>query len=282
LTQLEQEAAEEGDGLAGACEEFESALDTTDETRGEVGGLRDAAAGTRDAIAAAGERLEQAIAGVLERLQGASDDTAEAHARLDDGFEAAWQALEDLQQELESANQETAEVTGELVATLERLQSETDTAWDATEGALDEAATDVEGLESLVEARAADGVTALGTEAEGVETACTSLDGDLATIYAGLTEGVDTERETSLEAIEAAAEEAGRVVAASEREDLEGPADALESEALAPLGAEWARLSAVLAGATTLADALPPLAGDLEKCRAIVGRLDELLETLTE
>lgn len=282
LSTLEDEAAEQGGGLNDRLQDLESALETAeDEAKDAVDDLRDAGGDGQELLGEAQERLEDAVNELEDGAHATVNGIDEAHARLvEEGFLGLARTLDGVQKDLETAREETAGVSAELVAAVEGFESDAQAAWDGVEQALDGASSSVEDLEASLNAAVSQGVEGLDSEASDIEAACSALEGDLTTIYAGLAESGSSEQEGLAEAIQTSVQEATRRVEVGEQERLEQPARAVDEEALATLSTELDQLSAVLAGAAPLAESLPPLTMDLTKCQAIVGRIDELLQAM--
>ena len=282
LSRVEEEAAEQGGGLNERLEELESVLDSAeDAARDAVEELRDAAGDAHEAACESQERLEEAVEDLDERAQDVANDVDESHARLvEQGFEGLGRTVDELEQDLEAARDEATTVTSELVSGIEGFENETQDAFDAADAAVDHATSEAETLESSLEASAADAVQGMESEAGELEAACSSLEGDLTTIYEGLAESADVEQQALCDAIRTAAQEATHHVETGEQERLEQPAQMVEAEAFNPLGVELGQLAAVLASAAPVTEALPPLTADLTKCQAVVGQIDELLQAI--
>jgi methyl-accepting chemotaxis protein len=282
FTELENEAADEGDGLSGHLEDAGSALDTgKGEVTDALGDLAQAATDGQQALGEAEDKVEQAASDLEEKVQTALTDLDEANTSLtDEGFQALGHTLDEAEQELQAESQETEQAFTELETAVHGFETEAQTAWDDAEHELETATSELGEGESTIETEGSEGVHAFETAATEMETHCAALEGDLELIYHALSSGVEAQGHEWEQAVQNVAREAVGFAQDGQQQRLDDPATMLDDDALGSLDQEYTTLAAVLDMATAIAGELEPLGEELVKCQAVVVEVDELMSAL--
>jgi predicted nucleic acid-binding Zn-ribbon protein len=284
FTQLEGEAHDHGGSLKEHLEEFRSKLDTAEnEARQAMEDVKHAAESGQQALAEAEGHAEQAAGGFEEKAHAVSAHLDEEHSRLtDQGFTVLGHTLDQTEHQLDSERQESEQAFKELEGAVHGFENEAQTAWEAGHAAFDHATSDASHEASELAAEVSGAHQAIDSAASEIEGACHSLEGDIGTIYDTFTAGVDAAGTELDGATQNLLQEAVGYIEAGGHEHLEEPANALEANALSPLGEEYAALDAVLHSAATTASELEPLADDLVKAKAVVAEIDKLVNAVQE
>jgi hypothetical protein len=280
--ELEKEAGTEGDGLASHLDQVGTALEAGQkEVHQALTDLTQAGTTGQTTVGEAETKVEQAASDLENRAQTALTELEAAHTSLtDQGFKALDQLLEDAEQQLQTEKQEAEQAFDELEMTVKGFETEVQTACDGAEGALEQAATDLAEEESGLETAASEGTQGFQTAGTELEAHCTSLEGELVTIYDVFDSGVEGQGQEWDQAVQKAVQEAISFVETGQQARLEQPAGLVKDEALAALIQEYTALSAVLDGAAEVAGELSPLAADLQKCEGVCDGIGRLLGAL--
>jgi len=282
FTELDGQAAHEGDGLNHHLEEAAGALQTGEQDASTaLGDLTQAATEGESSTEEGKDLVGKAASDVEEKARAVVDALEGAHSTLtEQGFTALGHTLETAENELQAEDGHCTEALGALVTAAQGKEAESHTAWDAAQGELEHAATDTEHAASDVEAAATD--TEHGFEAAGTEGAsqCTALEGELEQIYHALVSGVETQGHDWEQGVQQAAQDAASFLHDGEEHQLVQPATLLHDEALAGLQHEYEALSTVLEASTSLVGEVPPLSEDLVKAESVVADVDEVMNAL--
>jgi predicted nucleic acid-binding Zn-ribbon protein len=284
FTQLEDEAHEHGSSLKEHLEEFRSKLDTAeDEVRQAIEELRHTAADGQQTLAEAEGNIEQAGSNFEEKANAVSAHLDEEHSRLtDQGFTVLAHTLDQAEQQLETERQESEPAFKELEGAVHGFETQAQTAWEAAHGALEHATADFSHEESALAAEASGAHQAFDSAASEIDSACHSLEGEVGAIYDAFTAGVDVAGGELGGTAQNLLQEAIGFVEAGGQSRLEHPTDTLETDALSPLGEEYAALGATLHSAAVTAAELELLADDLVKSKVVVRQIEKLVNAATE
>jgi ABC-type transporter Mla subunit MlaD len=284
FVQLEADSDERGGRLSERLEGLHAKLGTEEqEARQAVEDLGQVAQDEAKTLGEAQVQVEQAAAGFEGQTHAVSAELEQGHARLtDQGFTLLEHTLEDAEQRLEGARQELEQALGDLESTIPALQAEVRSAWDAVDGAFDQASSDLRTQEEALTMEASDSGQGFLSSATELESACSSLEEDIATIYDGFSSSVDVAGQELAQAIQDLVQQAIGFVEAGRQARLDEPADSLAGEALGPLREECRSLQASLDSAASATADLEPLADELAKCQAVIGDIDKLLNALAE
>jgi DNA repair exonuclease SbcCD ATPase subunit len=284
FTQLEAEVHDHGGALKEDVEDFRSKLDAAEaEVRQAIEDLKHAAESGQQALAEAEGHVEQAGGDFEEKLHAVSAHLEEEHSRLtDQGFTVLGHTLDQAEQQLESERQESDQAFKELEGAVHGLETEAQAAWQAAHGALDHATSGASQEESGLASEATSAHEAFLSAASEIDGACHSLERDIGASYDRFTAGVDAAGTELNGATRNLLREAVAFVEAGGQAHLEEPANALETDALSPLGEEYAALGATLHSAAAIVAELDPLADNLLRCKAVVGEIDKLVNAIQE
>jgi chromosome segregation ATPase len=283
LAQIESQAGERGDELNRELQEFQSQLDSEEEeARQALTTLGHEAEEAQRISTEADHRLEQAATHFEEQAHKVATDLEHDQTELtSQGFTPLDHTLEETEQQLQTLGQETEHAFQELEGAVQGFQSEAQAAWDEEEGAVEHATTEAAHQEQTLVTEATEGTQAFEHEAGELEEAASTLESELETIYQSLRSGVETASQELTHAVQDAAQHAVSLVETGKQTSLDGPADALEHDALHPLEEEYQTLQASLQAAAATAAEVHPLADDLGKCHAVVGQIDQIMNALT-
>jgi len=283
LAQLESQADDRAGDLKHDLQEFQSQLDSEEqETQQAITALAQEATEGQRASSDAESHLEQAATHFEEQSHKVSADLEHHHADLtSQGFTPLDHTLEEAEQQLQTTSQESEHAFQELEGAVQGFQSEAQAAWDEEDGAVEHATTEAAHQEATLVAEATEGTQAFDHEASELEHACSTLESEIETIYESFASGVETASQELTHAAQNAAQHAIGLVEAGKQSGLDAPADALEHDALHPLEEEYQALQASLHSAAATAAEVHPLADDLVKCHAVVGQIDQIMNTLT-
>jgi len=282
LSQLEDEAAEQGGGLNEGLDQLGSQLDSGREEATEA--IEEVAEVTRDAQDTLGDarhQVEEAAGDFEERSQAVVTDLEERHATLTErGFEDLARTVDEVQQACDTVRESSEQAFSELEGAVRGFEAETQASWDAADGAVEQNAAELAGDESSLASDVSEYVEAFESASADLGSACSRLEGELASIYESGRAGVDAAGQELAGGWQVLSQEAVAFVDSGVQERLEEPARVVEEEALGGLKQEYTALGGALEEGSATAQELAPLAEQLAKSQAIIGHVDELMQAL--
>lgn len=282
FTDLQDEASEDGGGLNDELVELASALESgRDSVQEALTDLTQAAADGQEAAEEGRGRVERAATDLEETVNDTLDELGHAHSSAtDQGFQPLLQTIDEAQHELETQSQETEQAFEALGNTIQQNATESQAAWDAVEAHLEESVSALSQGEGAIESEAAEGVHGFVSAGDELGVACSTLESEVDMIYDVLDSAVSDQGQEWDQALSEYAREALDHVGTSAEDSLVQPAQTVEEEALASLGREYTDLEAVLVVGAAVGDETEPLSAELAKCGAVIGQVDELLNSL--
>jgi chromosome segregation ATPase len=282
LSQLEDQASDDGGGLNDELSELDSALETgRDDVREAIAEVTQAAADAEEAAEEDRARVEQAAADLEATVGDTMEELGDAHSSVtDQGFQPLLQALDEAEQELGAQRQELQQEMDALEGAIHAAETESRTAWDEVDGALGEGISALAQSEGSLQSEASEGIQGFATAGDELEAECSTLESEIDTIYDVLDASVAAQGEEWEQGLQEDAREALEHVTTGSDERLEQPARVVEEEGLASLGHEYDDLGVVLGAAVATGDEVEPLSVELAKCSAVIGQVDELLNSL--
>lgn len=282
LAEIGDQASADGGALNDGLEEMGTVVDAGQgDVRDALSDLVQAAADAQETIAQGQDTIEQAVSDLEDRVQSVLDDLDTAHSSLTDrGFQPLVGALDEAEREILTESQELEQAFGELKTALDGFESEAQAAGDGVETALEEATSDLAEGESALESAASDSVQGLESAAGLLEQACTDLEGEVDTIYDVLDSGVASEGQEWEQSVASDGQEAHAFVLEGTNDRVEQPAQTVREEVLPSFDQEHALVDLLLQGGVSLTAELEPLTSELRKCQAVVGQIDDLLNSL--
>jgi len=280
--ELEKSAGEEGDGLNHHFEEAGTALDTgKGEAESALADLGKAGHDGEQHLGESEQKIEQTATDLEQKVTTALHDVDQANTTLaDSGFTALGHTIEEAEQALQKELQETEGKFNEFETAVQGFQTENEKAWHDGEHALETATTEMGQEQSTVEKDATEGVHGFETAATEMESHCTSLQGELETIYKAVTAGVETQGHEWEQHVQELGTQGTTFVHDGQQNRIDAPAGMLENEALHALSQEYETLGTVLEVAAATATELEPLGEDLVKSQVVVAQVDELMNAL--
>lgn len=270
--------------LASALSDFEDDLVGTEaDALEQIQTLRsEAREGTDQRLARAESEIERAQGDFDGVLEDGSARIEEAHSELkSDGFEGLEGTMDAVESALAQDRQEAVGAFDQLDGAVADFETRTTGAYTDSTGEFDQTTAEVANQKTSLETDAGDGVTALDGVGDDIDAFCRAKAADLEGLYDtwnGLLQGTGTEL---IDEVSTLLIEASVAIDTLIQDELTVPAEAVVNEAFTPYLAELDTLAAFVDDASGPATGeLPLLVDDLEKVKAVIGTIAELLANL--
>lgn len=283
IDELDGETEEAVSDLAAALADFDDDLsDGEHDALDRLESLgQEARNGSDDRLAGAKADVEQAGTGFEGVLEEGGARLEETHTELGrDGFDALASTVRDVESALAEDHRQLLVRFDQLDSAVAALETRAVAAHTHTAGELERAGALAAARLSSIETRASDGVAALDGSAGEVDAFCGDQENDLAGLYDGLTEDVDTQTAELVSGVEEALAASADIVSTSVEQELADRVQSLVEDAFGPYLGELAGLQLVLDDALAPAGELWPLVDELERALAVMDGISDLLRAL--
>jgi uncharacterized phage infection (PIP) family protein YhgE len=270
--------------LTSALSDFEDDLVGSEaDALEQIQALRtEAREGTDQRLARAESEIERAQGDFDDVLEDGSARIEEAHAELKSGgFEQLESTMDAVESALAQDRQEAEGAFDQLDGAVAEFETRTTGAYTDTTGEFDQTTAEIANQKTALETDAGDGVTALDGVGDDIDAFCRAKAAELIGLYDAWNGTLQGEGTELIDEVSTLLIEASVAIDTLIQDELTVPAEAVMNEAFAPYITELDAMLAFVEDARGPATGeLPILVDDLEKVRAVIATIAELLANL--